>query len=249
MVEPIASLALAPNGLNDDDIPNEDSLDLEFDDTNLFEESRFPGLDQVEEGSRVSYGLRFAGIGETGEVVNALFGQSWRFQEDDQFDADTGLDGHFTDYVGRIEATPAPWFAGRYRFRLDRDTLAPVRNEVRAGIGPSRLRFDVNYLSLEDDPSVSEEEFREREEITAGLQLGLGGGLTVRAQTRRDLKEDRTVANTYGLIYRHPCLVLIGGVEQQFTEDRDAGDGTTISLRLTFQNLGEVGGETSVTGF
>ena len=249
VIEPISSLTLAPNGINDDDIPNEDSLDLEFDDTNLFEESRFPGLDQVEEGSRVSYGLRFAGIGETGEVVNALFGQSWRFQKDDQFDADTGLDGRFTDYVGRIEASPTPWLYGRYRFRLDRETFAPVRNEVRATVGPSRLRLNVNYLSLEDDPSVSEEEFREREEITAGLQLGFGGGLTFRAQTRRDLKADRTVANTYGLIYRHPCLILIGGVEQQFTEDRDAGDGTTISLRLTFQTLGEVGGETSVTGF
>ncbi|NJO38376.1 MAG: LPS-assembly protein LptD [Rhizobiales bacterium] len=249
IIEPISSLTLAPNGLNDDDIPNEDSLDLEFDDTNLFEESRFPGLDQVEEGSRVSYGLRFGGIGETGEVVNALFGQSWRFQKDDQFDADTGLDGRFSDFVGRVEAVPADWLRARYRFRLDRDTLAPVRNEVRATLGPSRLRFDVNYLSLEDDPSVSEEEFREREEITAGLQLGLGGGLTVRAQTRRDLRADRTVANTFGLIYRHPCLILIGGVEQNFTEDRDAGDGTTISLRLTFQNLGEVGGETSVTGF
>ncbi|MGI9499145.1 MAG: LPS-assembly protein LptD [Geminicoccaceae bacterium] len=249
VIEPIASLALAPNGLNDDDIPNEDSLDLEFDDTNLFEESRFPGLDQVEEGSRVSYGLRFAGIGEAGEAVNGLFGQSFRFQKDDQFDADTGLDGRLTDYVGRVEVTPGRWFNGRYRFRLDRDTLAPVRNEVRAALGPSRLRFDVNYLSLEDDPSVSEEEFREREEITAGLQLGLGAGVTVRAQTRRDLKADSTVANTFGLIYRHPCLVLIGGVEQQFTEDRDAGDGTTISLRLTFQNLGEVGGETSVAGF
>ncbi len=249
VIEPIASLTLAPNGLNDDDIPNEDSLDLEFDDTNLFEESRFPGLDRVEEGSRVSYGLRFAGIGETGETVNALFGQSWRFQKDDQFDADTGLDGQFSDYVGRVEVAPANWLNGRYRFRLDRDTFAPVRNEVRAAIGPSRLRLDVNYLSLEDDPSVSEEEFRKREEITAGLQLGLGGGVTVRAQTRRDLKADRTVANTVGLIYRHPCLVLIGGVEKQFTEDRDAGDGTTISLRLTFQNLGEVGGETSVIGF
>ncbi|MEM8950746.1 MAG: LPS assembly protein LptD [Pseudomonadota bacterium] len=249
VIEPIASLALAPNGLNDDDIPNEDSLDLEFDDTNLFEESRFPGLDRVEEGSRVSYGLRFAGIGETGETVNALFGQSWRFQKDDQFDADTGLDGRFTDYVGRVEVRPANWFSGRYRFRLDRDTFAPVRNEVRASLGPSRLRLDVNYLSLEDDPSVSDEEFRKREEITAGLQLGLGGGVTVRAQTRRDLRADSTVANTFGLIYRHPCLVLIGGVEQQFTKDRDAGDGTTISLRLTFQNLGEVGGETSLIGF
>ena len=249
VVEPISSLTLAPTGLNDDDIPNEDSLDLEFDDTNLFEESRFPGLDQVEEGSRVSYGLRFAGIGDQGEVVNTLFGQSFRLQKDDQFDADSGLDGRFTDYVGRIELTPADWLNARYRFRLDRDSFEPVRNEVLAAVGPSSLRLSVNYLSLEDDPSVSEEEFRAREEITAGLQLGLGSGLTVRAQTRRDLKADRTVANTYGLIYRHPCLVLIAGVERLFTENRDAGDGTTISLRLTFQNLGEVGGETSAFGF
>jgi len=249
VIEPISSLTLAPTGLNDDDIPNEDSLDLEFDDTNLFEESRFPGLDQLEDGSRVSYGLRFAGIGETGEVVNALFGQSWRFQTDDQFDSDSGLDGRFSDYVGRVEFTPTDWLRGRYRFRLDRDTLAPVRNEVRATLGPSRLRFDVSYLSLEDDPSVSEEEFRQREEITTGLQLGLGGGVTVRAQTRRDLEANSTVANTFGLIYRNHCLVLIGGVEQQFSENRDAGDGTTISLRLTFQNLGEIGGETSAIGF
>ena len=249
VIEPITSLTLAPTGLNDDDIPNEDSLDLEFDDTNLFEESRFPGLDLIEEGSRVSYGLRFAGIGETGEVVNALFGQSWRFEEDDQFDADTGLDGRFSDYVGRVEFTPTDWLRGRYRFRLDRDTLAPVRNEVRAAIGPSRLRFDVSYLSLEDDPSVSEEEFRQREEIRAGVQVGLGGGFTARAQTRRDLEEDSTVANTYGLIYRNPCLVLIAGVEQRFFENRDAGDGLTVSLRLTFEDLGEIGGKTTGTLF
>jgi len=249
VIEPIGSLTLAPNGLNDDDIPNEDSLDLEFDDTNLFEESRFPGLDLIEDGSRFSYGLRFAGIGQTGEVVNALFGQSWRFEEDDQFDADTGLDGRFSDFVGRIDLSPTPWFESRYRFRLDRDTLAPVRNEVRAVLGPSRLRLSATYLSLEDDPSVSDEEFTEREELTAGLQLGLGGGWTFRAQTRRDLQADSTIANTYGLIYRHPCLVLIAGVEQQFAEDRDAGDGTTFSLRLTLQHLGQVGGETSAFGF
>ena len=249
VIEPIASLTLAPTGINDDDIPNEDSLDLEFDDTNLFEESRFPGLDLVEEGSRVSYGLRFAAIGDGGQKLNALFGQSFRFREDDQFDADTGLDGRFSDYVGRVEFTPDTWFNGRYRFRLDRDTLIPLRNEVSATIGPPKLHVFANYLSLEDDPSVSEEEFVEREEITAGLQFGLGDQLTFRAQTRRDLQADSTVANTFGLIYRHPCLVLIAGVEQQFTQDRDAGDGTTVSLRLTFQNLGEVGGETSVIGF
>ena len=249
VIEPIASLTLAPTGLNDDDIPNEDSLDLEFDDTNLFEESRFPGLDRVEEGSRITYGGRFGAIGSSGEKFNALFGQSFRFQKDDQFDADTGLDGRFSDFVGRVEFTPNPWLSGRYRFRLDRNDLTPVRNEVLGAVGPSWLRLYANYLSLEDDPSVSEEEFREREELTAGVQVGLWDDLTFRAQTRRDLQSDSTVANTFGLIYRHPCLLLIGGLEKQFTEDRDAGDGTTVSLRVTFENLGELGGQTSIAGF
>ncbi len=249
VIEPIASLTLAPTGLNDGDIPNEDSLDLEFDDTNLFEESRFPGLDRIEEGSRITYGGRFATIGASGEKFNALFGQSFRFQEDDQFDEDTGLDGRFSDFVGRLEFTPNPWLQGRYRFRLDRANLIPVRNEVQGSIGPSWLRFYGNYLSLEDDPSVSDEEFRARQELTAGVQVGLGNDLTFRAQTRRDLEASSTVANTFGLIYRHPCLLVIGGVEQQFAEDRDAGDGTTFSLRLTFENLGEIGGQTSLAGF
>ncbi|MGI9437972.1 MAG: LPS-assembly protein LptD [Geminicoccaceae bacterium] len=249
VIEPIASLTFAPRELNEGDIPNEDSLDLEFDDTNLFEESRFPGLDRVEEGSRVSYGFRFGTFGETGEKFNALFGQSYRFQPDEQFDANTGLDGRFTDYVGRLEFTPDPWFSGRYRFRLDRDNLSPVRNEISTAFGPSWLRFNASYLSLEDDPSVSDEEFRQREEVTAGVQIGFGSALTFRAQSRRDLQADQTVANTFGLIYRNPCLILIGGLEQQFTQDRDAGDGTTISFRITFENLGEVGGETAITGF
>ena len=209
----------------------------------------FPGSIRSRRGLALATASASPASAIKGEVVNTLFGQSFRLQKDDQFDADSGLDGRFTDYVGRIELTPADWLNARYRFRLDRDSFEPVRNEVLAAVGPSSLRLSVNYLSLEDDPSVSEEEFRAREEITAGLQLGLGSGLTVRAQTRRDLKADRTVANTYGLIYRHPCLVLIAGVERLFTENRDAGDGTTISLRLTFQNLGEVGGETSAFGF
>lgn len=249
VIEPIASLTLAPTGLNDDDIPNEDSLDLEFDDTNLFEESRFPGLDLVEEGSRITYGARFAAIGETGEKFNALFGQSYRFQKDDQFDADTGLDGRSSDYVGRLEFTPNSWLSGRYRFRLDRDTFVPLRNEITGSVGPSWLRFYATYLSLEDDPSVSDEEFEEREEITAGIQFSVWDSLSFRAQTRLDLEEDSTVTNTYGLIYRHPCLLLIAGVEDDFTVDRDAGDGTTVSIRLTFDNLGELAGETSLGGF
>jgi len=246
VIEPVASATWTPNGLNDADIPNEDSVDLEFDDTNLFEADRFPGLDRVDAGAKISYGMRFSLFGEGDPWLSGLFGQSFRFEETGLFDPATGLDDTFSDYVGRVEFTPHPWMSARYRFRLAEDNLSLVRNELSGHVGPSRLRFDVNYLALEDDPEA--DEFREREEITAGVLVGVTPALSVRAQTRRDLERSRTVANNYGLVYRNPCLLLVAGLEQRFTDNRDASSRTTFTVRVTFQHLGELAADTRMFG-
>ena len=246
LIEPVVSATAAPTGLNEIDIPNEDSRDLEFDDTNLFEPDRFPGLDRVEGGTKISYGMRFGLYDDARQWASGVIGQSYRFSEDDIFGPETGLDGNFSDYVGRIDFTPDPWLGVRYRFRLDRDSLSLLRNEVQAGFGPPRVRFDVNYLSLERDPAV--DEFREREEITAGVLLGVSPGLSVRAQTRRNLTAGSFVAHKFGLVYRNPCLLLIAGLERRFTENRDAGGGTTITVRVAFTHLGELRADSTMFG-
>ena len=64
-----------------------------------------------------------------------------------------------------------------------------------------------------------------------------------RLQTRRNLVEDQTIANTFGFIYRNPCLLLVGGIERSFIERGDVRPGTTFSLRVTLKHLGEVGGQ------
>jgi hypothetical protein len=65
--------------------------------------------------------------------------------------------------------------------------------------------------------------------------------LSLRATTRYDLAEDRTVSQQFGLVYTHPCLQLAAGVERRNTSDRDAEDSTTFSLRVTFKYLGAIG--------
>ena len=45
LVEPIVMGVSSPYGGNRSDIPNEDSVSFEFDETNLFSLSRFPGYD------------------------------------------------------------------------------------------------------------------------------------------------------------------------------------------------------------
>ncbi|MFM2042304.1 MAG: putative organic solvent tolerance protein OstA, partial [Pseudomonadota bacterium] len=71
-VEPIVALSLAPNADNDNDLPNEDSQDIEFDHTNLFLSSRFPGIDRLEGGQRLTYGVR-AGLFGFGGGSSTVF--------------------------------------------------------------------------------------------------------------------------------------------------------------------------------
>jgi LPS-assembly protein len=246
LIEPVASFTWTVDDPNESDIPNEDSQDLEFDDSNLFSPSRFAGLDRVEGGARVSYGMRFAALGDEGEVVSGLFGQSFRFSGDDDFGPNSGIDDDFSDYVGRIDFSPDPSFRVRYRFRLDQDDLSPTRNEVGAAVGPRRVRAGVTYLSLEDDPAL--DRGRKREEVTAGVVVGLLPQLSLRAQFRRNLQQERDVWHKFGFVYRHPCLELVGGVERRYTQRADAEDDTTFSIRVTFTNLGELSADSGLLG-
>ena len=62
IIEPEVQIIASPNiGISQNDrIPNEDSLDLEFSDANLFDYNRYPGIDRLEGGSRVDYAMHAA---------------------------------------------------------------------------------------------------------------------------------------------------------------------------------------------
>lgn len=242
VIEPVVAGVLTTYGGNPEDIPNEDSTDLEFDDTNLFEPIRFTGLDRVESGPKVSYGLRFGSYAASGASVSGLFGQSWRAADDDLFARGSGLEDNLSDFVGRVQASPYPWIDVAYRFRLARDLGSIPRNDLYALVGPRWLRVTLGYLSLAqengDQPGQS---ISEREELTAALRVQVTDSLALSARTRRDLQTDQTIADTFGLIYTHPCLTLLAGYERNYTRNRDVAPSSTFMLRVNFRNLGEIG--------
>jgi LPS-assembly protein len=245
VIEPVAMATVASGGHNSGDIPNEDSQDFEFDDTSLFEPDRFPGLDRVQGGSSIAYGIRFGNF--TGrQLVNGMFGQAYAFQQDVEFDPSTGLDEKLSDYVGRIDFSPTDFLDVRYRFTLDKNNLAFTDNEVGAAVNLPRARFDLGYLMLADDPAL--QSLREREEIRGGLALRLLDSLSLRGTGRYDLAADRTVSWQFGMVYTHPCLQLAAGVERRNTSNRDAEDTTTVSFRIVFKNLGEIGTDADLFG-
>ncbi len=113
ILEPIAVVSAAPQ-LSNQSLPNEDSLDVEFDETNLFLPNRFTGIDRLEGGIRAAYGLRHALVGDNGARIEMLGGQVYRLERDENFPEDSGLQKQLSDFVGRLDFTPAEWFDLNY---------------------------------------------------------------------------------------------------------------------------------------
>lgn len=240
-VEPAASLSLAPAGGNDNSIPNEDSRDFEFDDTNLFEADRFPGLDRVEGGGKLAYGARFSAFGPRALQVAGSLGQSLRAYGSSPFPEGSGLEDPLSDYVGRVELRPSQLLDLGFRFRVAKDELELRRSDLNLAAGPSWLRVTVDYINLTREPSRQEERgFESREELVLGARTQVTSTLALGAQTRRDLTRDATVASQFGLLYTHPCLTVLAGLERSFTTTGEVDDETTALVRLAFRNLGEI---------
>jgi LPS-assembly protein len=238
ILEPVAGIMISPNGGNPDKVPNEDSQDLEFDDTNLLSRNRFTGIDRVEGGQRLYYGLQMGWFGQAA-TTSAFVGQSYRVRRDSTFSTDSGLEDHFSDIVGRVAIKPNFPLNIQYRFRLDKGDFSPRRNEVTASLGPKAFKLNVNYSFF--GQGTGSGEFTDREEIITGFRSQITNEWAFSASTQRDLELDESLRHNFRLEYVCDCFKMSLDFTRTFTQDRDVRPTETIFLRLSFKNLGEVG--------
>jgi LPS-assembly protein len=228
---------VAPNGGNPDKIPNEDSADFELDDTNFRSPNRFPGLDRVDGGQRLYYGVKGGVYGADGGVATAFIGQSYSLRKDDTFSLGSGLDNNFSDLIGRVTIRPRAPLNLQYRFRFNKDDLDIQRNELQVNIGPRALNLSADYIFI--DQNAGSGEFADREEITAAVTSQLTKTWSTRASTRRDLTEDGGSLNhAISFTYRCDCFTFTTTFARSFTRDRDLKPTDTIFVRLIFKTLG-----------
>ncbi|MFO1069865.1 MAG: LPS assembly protein LptD [Geminicoccaceae bacterium] len=249
-VEPLVSINIAPPGGEDNDIPNEDSIDFEFDDTNLFLPIRFTGLDRNEGGSKIAYGVRFSSQGPRLTSVSGLLGASIRYPDDDTFPSNSGLGGYYSNLVGRLDVRPGELFDAGYRFRYDASSAEFQRADLLLGIGPPRARINLRYIKLSAEAAKdANDNLPGREALIAGFRVQMSDAVSMAAQTRRDLKADETVANTFGILYSDDCLVMLAGVEKDFTTRGDVDKPLTFTFRVGLKTLGSFETGSGLFGF
>jgi LPS-assembly protein len=237
VVEPIAALTAAPNKSNFGDIPNEDSLDIEFDETNLFDPNRFVGLDRVDTGQRATYGLRWTFITDEGGYGSLFLGQSYQFNDNVNFDTGSGIEDHLSDIVGSVQLSPIEEFDLLYRFRLDANSMSPRRNEVLLAAGPPLLHLDLSYafLSQEADPNA---EFGDREEVAGTLSSQFTEHWSGFIAGRHDIESDRTLAYGIGIEYEDECFEIQAAIEHEEYQDQERDPDWKVLFSIGLKNLG-----------
>ncbi len=239
-LEPIVQGIVSPLGQNPDTIPNEDSRDFEFDDTNLFSEQRFSGYDRVEGGARINYGLRYSIYGPSSQSVEVMLGQSYRPHKEDVFAQQSGLAGHFSDFVGRVTYRPSDFLDVSYRFRLDNTNFSPERSEVGAAVGTDLFRLGANYIFIKQSDPLTPE-FGDREELYAYFDTRLSKYWRLTGSHREDLGPlGGSIRSSVGIVYEDECFIFGLDIADDNTEDRDFQSGFSVILRFTLKTIGEV---------
>jgi LPS-assembly protein len=239
IVEPIVSLTASRSLDRDPRLSNEDSLDVEFDATNLFDINRYPGTDRQEQGVRTAYGIRNAFYGENGGSAEIMLGQNYRLTPDPLFPTGTGLEERFSDYVGEVLLDPAEWLHFDYLFRLDKDGLDSRKHDVKTSFGVPEFRPYGNYTYL-DQPTTVPSEVSKVEEISYGFTSNFTKYWTFQFEQTRDLRtnDGEALVTKTGLSYRDECFTAAVTLTRNFTERTDVPSGDTIFFHIYYKYLG-----------
>ena len=249
IVEPEVQLVASPEiGTSENyRIPNEDSLDLEYSDANLFDLNRYPGIDRLDGGERADYALHAAWYLPGGQWLDGLIGQSYQFHKSTDYLPDSGLNDNASDIVARATFDPVSWLDLTYRTRLSHVDLGRRMIDATARLGDAQYSISGGYLYSNTNPyvlgtssAIPAAYFTARDEYTANLNANYGA-YSFAAGTERNIQTGQFDQANFSFGWQNECTAVSAVFYERFTSFNLDNGSTTLLVQITFKTLGNVG--------
>ncbi len=235
IIEPVVQIIAAPHGGNGANIPVEDSLLTEFDETNVIDRNHFSGLDNFEDGPRLNMMVRYDALLTKDIAFDASIGRVLRLEENSTFSAGSGLNGAESDYVGAWNLKWDPYVTMRHRTRFADDGKL-TRNEFSGALSIDPFRIGARYVFFESDASIGAP--RDREEVTAIAAYDINDNWSLTTTMQRDLQLGDFVTAGGTLTYKNECCEIEMFVTRNFNSSTDAPASTSGGVRVKLLTLG-----------
>jgi LPS-assembly protein len=261
--EPIGQIVARPNQeLGSNSLVNLDAQSLVFDDSTLFDWSKYSGYDRFETGTRLNYGAQFTMNFNNGGYANLIGGQSYQLAGTNSYatpDAanvglSSGLDTRLSDYVAALTIAPNPIFSFMAKARFDVDSLAARRVDLLLNYNFGALTGSVSFADYEAQPVIGYDVRREGLALSSRYKISNN----YFAQGNITFDMSRQFYPPYIIGYSNPGPFAIaaygigGGYEDECTTFsinyrsiyQDYGSGSlvrnqTVMLQLQLRTLGE----------
>lgn len=251
IIEPRVQLVVSPNyGLSQTrNIPNEDSLDFQFTDANLFSLQRFGGIDRYAGGSRVDYALQGAWYLPKGAYLTGLIGQSYAFHKSLLYPEGSGLNDNVSDIVARATVAPVSWLSLNYRTRLSHQTLGTQMMDAYASFGNKAIHFNTGYYYSNTNPyylftqagGPAAQYFIPQREITLGVSTSVIPHWTFSGTTQRNIQTGQFDNAALSAVWQNECTAVSINFYRNFTSYNYGNGNTTLLINITLKTLGNFG--------
>lgn len=260
VIEPIGQIVAHNSNVRQRDLPNEDAKSLIFDDTNLFETTKFSGYDRIETGVRANVGVQYSFQSSLGHA-RVLAGQSFHlsgrnaYKDPSAFDHDgdpstsnqfyfsprTGLETDRSDYILAAYLAPTDSFRLISQSRFDQENFSLRREDITAQMTVGPLFAQATYTYTAVTPELGVEVAQQDIIATAGLQLT--DNWSILGTIRYDFDESMRLTDSIQLAYLDECFMLSATYAETFirNEDRNIEPDRTIMLRFELKHLGGFG--------
>lgn len=253
VIEPIGQVVAHNSHVDQELLPNEDAQSLIFDDTNLFETTKFSGYDRLETGVRANVGVQYTFQGPVG-YARVLAGQSFHLSGDNAyreasvlFNPDSGLETDDSDYVLGVYLAPTDIFRVIAQSRFDEDDLSLRREDLTAvfSYGPLLASATYTYGETFDETTFA---YERQEDLLGYATLRLTDRWSLSGSIRYDIDDNEVLTDSIRLAYLDECFMLSATYSETFITDesRDIRPDQVVMLRFEFKHLGGFNYETNV---
>lgn len=233
VIEPVVQMLWASS--DTEELPNEDSTLLEFDEGNLFSLNRFPGSDAVERGPRANVGISWTRHDPNGWSLGATVGRIFRDEDLDQFGPASGLDGNRSDWLAAVNFDLADGFAMTGRLIMD-DDLKVTKGEARVTLNRPRTAIATSVIWAVADPLENRDD--PTEEFTFNARYKVDPAWTAKMSGRYDFVADRGTLGALGLEFRNECIRLDVSLSRRFTSSTSVTPTTDFELSVDLIGFG-----------
>ena len=213
-------------------VPNDDSTQVEFDEGNLFRLNRAPGLDLIENGSRLNVGLAGSQFMDSGSNLSWKIGRVLRSEALSTFPSGSGLSNSISDWLLATNFQQKNGIELINRALIASDGVVN-KSETSLKVNRNQHQIRATHVELTKDSNISQN--RSLSSVALEWNYNLNSNWRSDSKFQFDSNIGRLSKLELGLRYENECVNVDLSSSRSFSTSSTLIDKTdfTLSVELT----------------